>query len=259
MPSWPSGTTGESATLNVVEHGEVIRFTIKHVNARVPVIAGTGANATDEAIHLTKVAHRAGASACLIVVPYYNRPPQEGLYQHFKAIADAVDVPQILYNVPARTACDMSNETVLRLAKISNIVGLKDATADVPRGIDLIEKLKTIRADFAVYSGEDYSSCDLMLGGGRGAISVTANVAPKLMHEMATAAIAGDTTTAKSLDAKLTGLHSALFVEPSPIPSKWALHKMKKIGPSIRLPLVTLSADGEDVVHSAMQMAGISV
>lgn len=251
------GTTGESATLTVAEHDDVIAFTVKHVNHRVPVIAGTGANATAEAIHLTKAAYESGADACLLVAPYYNKPPQEGLYQHYKAVAEAVPVPQILYNVPGRTACDISDEVVLRLARIDNIVGLKDATADVPRGLALIEQLKSVDGNFAVYSGEDHTSKQLMLGGGKGTISVTANVAPRLMHEMASAAIAGNQALADELDEKLAPLHKQLFAQPSPMPSKWALQQMGLIGPGIRLPLIPLAAEYHQQVEAAMAAAGV--
>ncbi len=248
------GTTGESATLTVSEHEEVIRATVKNVKGRMPVIAGTGANSTAEAIELTQAGKAAGADACLLVVPYYNKPPQHGLYQHFKTIAEAVDIPQILYNVPGRTACDMLNETVLKLSDISNIVGLKDATADVPRGLELIKQLPD---DFAVYSGEDWTSKELMLGGGKGTITVTANVAPKLVSEMAAAAIAGKSVEASELDARLQGLHKNLFIEANPIPSKWALKEMGLIGEGIRLPLMPLSEQYHDEVRAAMKQASI--
>jgi len=250
------GTTGESATLSVREHEEVIGIAVDQVAGRVPLIAGTGANATAEAIHLTESAHRVGANACLHVTPYYNKPTQEGLYLHFKTIAEAVSVPIILYNVPGRTACDMSNDTVLRLAEIDNIVGLKDATSDVPRGIDLISKAP---ADFAVYSGEDITAMELILGGGRGTISVTANIAPRLMHEMCVAATAGDRDTASRLNDQLIGLHKALFIESNPIPSKWALAQMGMIAEGIRLPLTPLSESAGPAVLAAMKQAGVSV
>ncbi len=248
------GTTGESATLSHDEHEQAVMRTIKYVRGRLPVIAGTGANSTSEAISLTKAAHQAGADACLLVVPYYNKPPQRGLYEHFKAVAAAVPVPQILYNVPGRTACDMDNDTVEQLSSISNIIGIKDATADVARGRDLI---KRCGANFAVYSGEDHTSKELMLAGGKGTISVTANIAPQLMHEMSAAAVCGATSLADETDAQLRALHKALFVEANPIPSKWALHRMGLIGRGIRLPLVWLDAKFEQPVLNAMRAAGV--
>ncbi len=250
------GTTGESATLSVLEHEEVIGIAVDQIAGRVPLIAGTGANSTAEAIHLTKSAQNAGANACLHVTPYYNKPTQEGLYLHFRTIAEAVPVPIILYNVPGRTACDMQNDTVLRLAQIDNIIGLKDATSDVPRGIDLIDRAP---ADFSVYSGEDISAMELMLGGGRGTISVTANVAPTMMHKMCAAAVAGDRDTATRLNDQLEGLHTALFSESNPIPSKWALHQMGFIAEGIRLPLTPLASDCHQAVLDAMKQAGVAV
>lgn len=250
------GTTGESATLSVLEHEEVIGIAVDQVAGRVPVIAGAGANATAEAIHLTESAKAAGANACLHVTPYYNKPTQEGLYQHFRTIAEAVPVPIILYNVPGRCACDMDNDTVLRLAQIDNIIGLKDATSDVPRGIDLIDRAPE---DFSVFSGEDITAMELMLGGGRGTISVTANIAPNLMHQMCAAAVAGDRDTATRLNDQLIGLHKNLFIESNPIPSKWALSQMGMISDGIRLPMTPLSESCYSDVLEAMRQAGVSV
>lgn len=248
------GTTGESPTVDVDEHCLLIKTTIEHVAKRVPVIAGTGANSTAEAIELTAKAKSLGADACLLVVPYYNKPSQEGLYQHFKAVAEAVDIPQILYNVPGRTGCDLSNETVLRLAQIPNIVGIKDATGGIERGTDLLLR---VPADFAVYSGDDATSLALMLLGGKGVISVTANVAPKLMHEMCEQALKGNLDAAKAANAKLFALHQKLFVEANPIPVKWVLQQMGLIDTGIRLPLVNLSSQYHEVLRNAMQQAEI--
>lgn len=248
------GTTGESPTVDVDEHCLLIKTTIEHVAKRVPVIAGTGANSTAEAIELTAKAKSLGADACLLVAPYYNKPSQEGLYQHFKAVAEAVDIPQILYNVPGRTGCDLSNETVLRLAQIPNIVGIKDATGGIERGTDLLLR---VPADFAVYSGDDATSLALMLLGGKGVISVTANVAPKLMHEMCEQALKGNLVAAKAANAKLFALHQKLFVEANPIPVKWVLQQMGLIGTGIRLPLVNLSSQYHEVLRNAMQQAEI--
>ena len=214
------GTTGESATLNCDEHCQVIKRVVDRVAGRIPVIAGTGANSTSEAIELTEEAKKVGADACLLVTPYYNKPTQEGLYQHFKAIAEAVDIPQILYNVPGRTACDMQTETVVRLAEIDNIIGIKEATGDVERGIDLV---KRVPEDFAVYSGDDPTAVELILGGGKGNISVTANVAPAEMSNLCELALAGKADEARALNDRLMPLHEKLFVEANPIPVKWAL------------------------------------
>ena len=221
------GTTGESATLDHHEHIEVIGRTVDAAAGRIPVIGGTGANSTAEAIALTRDAAAVGVTACLLVVPYYNKPPQEGLFQHFSSIAAAVAIPQILYNVPGRTAVDMSNETTLRLAEIDNIVGVKDATNDIDRGCDLIDRSPD---GFSVYSGEDGTACQLMLAGGKGTISVTANAAPKLMHEMCVAAVAGDTDTAEILNNQLADLHAAMFFQSNPIPAKWAVCQQGLIG-----------------------------
>lgn len=249
------GTTGESPTVDVDEHCLLIKTTVEHVAKRVPVIAGTGANSTAEAIALTAKAKSLGADACLLVAPYYNKPSQEGLYQHFKAVAAAVEIPQILYNVPGRTGCDISNDTVLRLAQLPNIVGIKDATGGIERGTDLLLRAP---ADFAVYSGDDASAMALMLLGGKGVISVTANVAPKLMHEMCVAALQGDLAQARAANAKLFGLHQKLFVEANPIPVKWVLQQMGMIAAGIRLPLVNLSAQYHDILRAAMKQAGIA-
>jgi len=248
------GTTGESATLDEEEHCHTIRRVVEIVNGRIPVIAGTGANSTSEAISLTQCAKAAGADACLLVTPYYNKPTQEGLYQHHKAIADAVDIPQILYNVPGRTAVDMQPETIVRLSSISNIIGVKEATGDLTR----IEKLRAeVPADFAIYSGDDATAREAMLLGADGDISVTANVAPKAMHEMCQAALNKDADAAVNIDANLSGLHKSLFVESNPIPVKWALGAMGMMGFGIRLPLTRLSAHAEAPVRDALAQAGI--
>jgi len=248
------GTTGESATLDHGEHAEVIGRTVKAVAGRIPVIGGTGSNSTEESIALTRTAQQAGVSACLLVVPYYNKPPQEGLYQHFRSIAEAVSVPQILYNVPGRTGVDMANDTTLRLSEIDNIVGIKDATNDLVRGADLIRRCPD---DFAVYSGEDGTACRLMLAGGKGTISVSANAAPRLMHEMCTAAVAGDEETALQRDGQLRDLHAAMFVQSNPIPAKWAVCQQGLIGGGIRLPLVVLDDEYHVTVRAAMSTAGV--
>ena len=248
------GTTGESATLDHGEHAEVIGRTVKAVAGRIPVIGGTGSNSTEESIALTRTAQQAGVRACLLVVPYYNKPPQEGLYQHFRSIAEAVSVPQILYNVPGRTGVDMANDTTLRLSEIDNIVGIKDATNDLVRGADLIRRCPD---DFAVYSGEDGTACRLMLAGGKGTISVSANAAPRLMHEMCTAAVAGDEETALQRDGQLRDLHAAMFVQSNPIPAKWAVCQQGLIGGGIRLPLVVLDDEYHVTVRVAMSTAGV--
>jgi 4-hydroxy-tetrahydrodipicolinate synthase len=248
------GTTGESATLDVAEHTEVIRRTIDVAAGRVPVIAGTGANSTREAIHLTTAAKVAGADAALLVTPYYNKPPQEGLYQHFKAVAEAVDIPQILYNVPGRTACDMLPSTVERLAAVPNIVGLKEALGDLDRVRDLVA---LGLEDFALYSGDDATARASMLAGFHGDISVTANVAPEAMARMCAAALAGDDETAAAIDADLAGLHRALFAEPNPIPVKWALAEIGLIPGGIRLPLVELDEIHHEDVRAALRAAGL--
>ena len=249
-----AGTTGEASTLDEEEHCRVIRLVVDWARGRVPVIAGTGANATREAIELTHCAMKAGADACLLVTPYYNKPTQEGLYRHFRAVAEAVPIPQILYNVPGRTACDMHNDTVDRLASISNIVGIKDATGDMLRGKDLIERCAD-RLD--IYSGDDATTLEFMRMGCKGGISVTANVAPKAMHEMCEAALAGDFVRAEAINQRLIPLHQKLFVEANPIPVKWALHEMGLIPTGIRLPLTELSASCHATVREAMQQAGV--
>lgn len=248
------GTTGESATLDCDEHCQVIKRVIKRVAGKIPVIAGTGANSTSEAIELTREAKEAGADACLLVTPYYNKPPQEGLYQHHKAIAEAVDVPQILYNVPGRTACDMLPETVARLAEIPNIVGIKEATGDLQRAKELID---AVPADFAVYSGDDATAPELMLLGGVGNISVTANVAPGEMAELCRLAMAGDAEQTRELQNKLMPLHNSMFVEANPIPVKWAMAEMGLMQQGIRLPLVELSEQYHEEVRGALRTTGI--
>lgn len=254
------GTTGESPTVNVEEHELLIAEAVKHAARRIPILAGTGANSTTEAIELASFSKNAGADASLTVVPYYNKPTQEGLYQHFKAIAEAVDMPHILYNVPGRTVADMSNDTALRLAQIPNIVGIKDATGDIQRGSDLLQRaalLKRTHGDFAIYSGDDASSLALMLLGAHGSISVTANVAPRLMHEMCHAALNGEILKAREINFRLLGLHCDLFVEANPIPVKWAVARMGKIQNCLRLPLTPLATGSQAAVENAMRLAGI--
>ena len=248
------GTTGESPTVDFDEHCLLIRTTVEQTAGRVPVIAGTGANCTREAIELTQQAKEAGADACLLVAPYYNRPTQEGLFQHFKAVAEAVDIPQILYNVPGRTGCDLSNDTTLRLAAIQSIIGIKDATGGIERGTDLLRRAP---ADFAIYSGDDASALSLMLLGAHGVISVTANAAPKLMHELCVAAFAGDVARARDINNKLFPLHQKLFVEANPIPVKWVVEQMGLIQPGIRLPLTPLATQYHDTLRDAMRSADI--
>lgn len=250
------GTTGESPTVDVEEHELLIAEAVKHSAKRIPIIAGTGANSTKEAIELATFSKNAGADASLTVVPYYNKPTQEGLYHHFKAIAEAVDMPHILYNVPGRTVADMHNDTVLRLAQISNIVGIKDATGNIERGSDLLARAPK---DFAIYSGDDASTLALMLLGGHGSISVTANVAPKLMHEMCMAALDNDVVKAREINFKLLRLHRHLFVEANPIPVKWAVARMGLMKNTFRLPLTPLSASAYGVVEQAMLQAGVAI
>ena len=248
------GTTGESATLDEEEHCEAIALVVEQVAGRIPVIAGTGANSTTEAIALTRCARDAGADACLLVTPYYNKPTQEGLFRHHAAVAEAVDIDQILYNVPGRTAVDMQPETVARLAAIDNIVGVKEATGQ----LDRIDRIRALTGPaFAIYSGDDGTAREAMLRGANGDISVTANVAPADMHAMCAAAIAGDGEAAAAIAARLAGLHEALFCESNPIPVKWALAEMGLIGPGIRLPLTWLSEPHHARVRAAMQQAGI--
>jgi 4-hydroxy-tetrahydrodipicolinate synthase len=246
------GTTGESPTVDWDEHRLLIKTAVDHVAGRVPVIAGTGANSTREAIELSAYAKEAGADMSLSVVPYYNKPTQEGLYLHFKAIAEAVDLPQIVYNVPGRTVADLSNDALLRLARIPNIVGVKDATANLERGTELVRR---VPEQFAIYSGDDGTGLALMLVGGHGVVSVTANVAPRLMHEMCAAAVGGDTRRACELNARLMPLHKALFVEPNPIPVKWAARELDLIEAGIRLPLTPLSTSCHESVRNAMRQA----
>ena len=248
------GTTGESATLSVPEHCEVIKHCVKHVAGRIPIVAGTGSNSTWEAIELTEAAAAAGADACLLVTPYYNRPTQRGLYEHFKAIAEAVTVPQILYNVPGRTSVDMDNDTVVRLSGLDNICGIKDATGDLARGRDLITRCGEV---IAIYSGDDPTAMELMLAGGHGNISVTANVAPSLMAQLCRLALAGDRSGAEAINQRLTALNKALFLQANPIPVKWALQHRGLLGEGIRLPLTTLDEQYHAAVIAAMEAAGV--
>ncbi len=247
------GTTGESATLDFDEHCDVVRMVVELAKGRIPVVAGTGSNSTQEAIELTRCAERDGAEACLLVVPYYNKPTQEGLYRHFRAIAEAVPIPQILYNVPGRTVCDMQSATVARLSEIPNIVGIKEATGDMGRAREILDQCDD-RLD--VYSGDDATAMDLMLLGGKGVISVTANVAPAAMRDMCKAAIGGDRDTAREINDRLMPLHRDLFVEANPIPVKWALEEMGMIEGGIRLPLTRLSPEFHDTVRNALRHAG---
>lgn len=253
------GTTGESPTLDIDEHNRVIEFVIKTAAGRIPVVAGTGGNSTTEAIELTRFAKSAGADYTLQVVPYYNKPTQQGLYEHFRTIAEAVDLPMILYNVPGRTVADLKNDTVLRLAAIDNIVGLKDATGDIARAIDLLRRLPMTVGDkpFAVYSGNDDSALALMLVGGAGVISVTANLMPSQMHDMAHAAISGNVVAARVLNDKMMPLHQKLFCEPNPVAPKWALYRMGKTKKGIRLPLTWLAPENQVLVEAAMREAGV--
>lgn len=248
------GTSGESPTVDFDEHFEIIRIAVEHAAGRIPVIAGVGGNSTSEAIELTKHASNVGAQAGLSVVPYYNRPTQEGLYQHFRKVAETVDLPLILYNVPGRCVADLANETVLRLAEVPNIVGIKDATGDIPRGVML---LRDLPSDFRVISGDDPTAAALMLLGGHGNISVTANVAPRLMHELCAAAMAGDVTRTRELNTRLAQLNKVLFVEANPIPVKWAVAEMGLTELGYRLPLVPLSAQYHDLVRTSLKEAGV--
>jgi len=248
------GTTGESATLDENEHCDVIRFIVDVTDRRIPVIAGTGANSTKEAITLTQKAKSLGVDACLIVTPYYNKPTQEGLYLHHKAIAEAVDIPQILYNVPGRTACDMLPETIGRLSHVANIVGVKEATGQLSRFKEIRDLVGT---EFAIYTGDDASSREFCLLGGNGTITVTGNVAPRLVHDMIWAAMAGDKESSLALDNKLAALHSSLFIQSNPIPVKWAVAEMGLIGKGIRLPLTWLTADCFDLVRDALHQAEV--
>ncbi|GGP19744.1 4-hydroxy-tetrahydrodipicolinate synthase [Silvimonas iriomotensis] len=248
------GTTGESPTVDVEEHVEIIRVVVEQAAGRVPVIAGTGANSTREAIHLSKKARDVGAQYGLSVVPYYNKPTQEGLFQHFKAIAEESGLPTLLYNVPGRTVADMNNDTVLRLAQLPGIVGLKDATGNLERAADLFKRAPK---DFGLYSGDDASSLAFLLLGGHGVISVTANVAPRQMHDLCVAAAAGRIADARAINDALQDLHKHLFVEANPIPVKWALEEMGLIGSGIRLPLTRLSESAQPVVRKALHAAGL--
>ncbi|UZP75369.1 4-hydroxy-tetrahydrodipicolinate synthase [Candidatus Paraluminiphilus aquimaris] len=243
------GTTGEASTLSHPEHREVIRFGVSHAGGRIPIMAGTGSNSTLEAVELTVSAAEAGADCALLVTPYYNRPTQEGLYQHFKAVAGAINLPIVLYNVPSRTGCDLSVETTLRLSQIENIVGLKDATGDVARGAALIQALPK---GFAVYSGDDSTTCDLLDVGAAGCISVTANVAPAQMADMCKLALAGDMASARAIDDQVRALHGTLFIESNPIPVKYAMGKMGLIEPTMRLPLTPLSETHWDTLNKAI-------
>lgn len=248
------GTTGESPTVSVEEHCELIKVAVEQSAKRIPIIAGTGGNSTTEAIELTRFAKEAGADASLLVVPYYNRPTQEGMVQHFRKIAETVDIPVILYNVPGRTVADMSNETIVRLAEVPNIIGVKDATGNIARGTDLIRQ---VPKSFAVYSGDDATAMALMFCGGKGNISVTANVAPRAMHQLCDAAMNGRIAEAIEINNRMLPLHNKLFVEPNPVPVKWALQEMGKISSGIRLPLVELGKEYQDTVRAAMREAGI--
>jgi 4-hydroxy-tetrahydrodipicolinate synthase len=250
------GTTGESPTVDFDEHKELIRIAVQHSRGRIPIIAGTGGNSTAEAIELTESAKTAGATACLSVVPYYNKPTQEGQYQHFRKIAETVDLPMILYNVPARTVADLHNDTVLRLAQVPGIIGIKDATASLERGTDLIRRAPR---NFAIYSGEDATALPLILCGGHGVISVTANVAPKLMHQMCAAALVGDVKKARELNNRLLPLHQRLFIETSPSPVKWAMAEMGLIEYGLRLPMVPMSDKHHQAVREALHEAGITL
>jgi 4-hydroxy-tetrahydrodipicolinate synthase len=252
------GTTGESPTVDFDEHEALIKAAVNHAAKRIPIIAGTGANSTKEAIFVSEFAKRAGADYSLSVVPYYNKPTQEGMYRHFRAIAEAVDIPVILYNVPGRTVADLANDTALRLAEIPNIVGLKDATGSMARAADLLWRIPgKRRGDFALYSGDDVTTLALLQLGGHGAISVTANVAPKMMHQMCAAAFSNERAKAIEINNCLLGLHNQLFLEPNPIPVKWALEQMGQIESGIRLPLTPLQPQFHAPLRAAMRQAGI--
>ncbi|GGI53195.1 4-hydroxy-tetrahydrodipicolinate synthase [Oxalicibacterium solurbis] len=248
------GTTGESPTVSVEEHSELIRIAVEHTAKRIPVIAGTGGNSTSEAIELTEYAKKVGADASLQVVPYYNRPTQEGMYQHFKKIVEAVDLPAILYNVPGRTVADMSNDTILRLAQVPGVIGVKDATGNIARGTDL---MRLAPKNFAVYSGDDPTAMALMFCGAKGNISVTANIAPRAMHELCDAAINGRVAEAIAINNKVFPLHSKLFIEPNPVPLKWAMAEIGLIPSGMRLPIVPLAKEYHDVVRAAMRESGV--
>ncbi len=248
------GTTGESPTVSMAENCEIIRVAVEHAAGRVPIMAGTGANATSEAIELTRFAKQVGADCHLSVVPYYNRPSQEGIYRHFRAVAEAVELPMVLYNVPGRTVADASNETVLRLTQVPGVIGIKEASGNIERGSWLI---KQAPSGFAIYSGDDSTAVALMLLGAQGNVSVTANVAPRLMHELCVAAIEGNARRAAAIQLRLLPLHQQLFCEPSPAPTKWALSQMGRCGPAVRLPIVELSAAGRALVAQALQDSGL--
>ena len=250
------GTTGESPTVDFDEQKDLFRIAVEHAKGRIPIIAGTGANSTAEAIELSASAKQSGVTASLSVAPYYNRPTQDGMYQHFRKIAETVDLPLILYNVPSRTVADISNDTVLRLAQVPGIIGIKDATASMERCTDLIKRAPR---NFAIYSGDDAAALPLILLGGHGVISVTANVAPRMMHEMCAAALVGDVKTARELNLRLIGLHQKLFVETSPAPVKWAMSQMGLIEGGLRLPMVPLTERSYDVVREALAEAGIGL
>ena len=248
------GTTGESSTVSVDEHCELIKIAVEHTAKRIPIIAGTGGNSTAETIELTRFAKKVGADASLLVVPYYNRPTQEGMYQHFKKIVESVDLPVILYNVPGRTVADMSNETILRLAQVPGIVGVKDATGNIGRGSDLI---RLAPKSFAVYSGDDPTAMALMFCGAKGNISVTANVAPRAMHQLCIAAMNGKVAEAVEINNQLFPLHNKLFIEPNPVPVKWALTQMGMMPSGIRLPLVPLATEYHAMVRAALRESGV--
>jgi 4-hydroxy-tetrahydrodipicolinate synthase len=250
------GTTGESPTVNFDEHKELIRVAVEHAKGRIPIVAGTGGNSTAEAIELTESAKHAGATACLSVVPYYNKPTQEGLYRHFRAVAEKVGLPMILYNVPGRTVADLQNDTALRLAQVPSIIGIKDATANIERGSDLVKRAPR---DFAIYSGEDSTALALILMGGHGVISVTANVAPKAMHQMCAAALVGDVKKAREINLRILPLHQRLFLEANPIPVKWALAEMGMMAGGLRLPMTPLSDKFHQPVREALHEAGVSL
>jgi len=248
------GTTGESSTVGVKEHLKIIKHTVSHASKRIPIIAGTGANSTSEAIELTQEAKRLGADACLLVTPYYNKPTQEGLFQHYKLIAETVDINQILYNVPGRTAVNMSVDTTVRLAEIDNIIGIKDATGDLSVIKQLVEKCPE---DFLLLTGDDATAVDFLLLGGHGGISVTANVVPKELQKVYLSALSGQSEIANNLNTKLEGLHKNLFLEANPIPVKWALHKMGKCSKGIRLPLLVLSKEYQPIIMSDLEELGL--
>jgi 4-hydroxy-tetrahydrodipicolinate synthase len=248
------GTTGESPTVSVQEHCEIIRVSVEHAKGRVPIMAGAGGNSTAEAIELSRYASKVGADCTLSVVPYYNKPSQEGIYRHFKAIAEAVDIPMVLYNVPGRTVADMQVETALRLAQVPGIVGIKEASGEIDRASWLIKQAPT---GFSVYSGDDGTAVALMLLGGHGNVSVTANVAPRAMHELCVAAMAGNAKQAAAIHLKLLPMHKQLFVEPSPAPTKWAMARMGRCGAALRLPITPLTPAGQTMVEQAMRESGL--